>query len=166
MRERQTAFRELGAWEQNGTNPLDNVDVLMVDFDLFETQGVTNADQVAYLARCFTTCGIIVVMNRFSHNPFDLTLKDYPASFSDPEFGQKQLGSWYFVGNRPGKVRSLVLADLAQIGKENFQQRIKDVEASLRDGQMIRNMLEFPEGILAMASPERASVPRQGLPSR
>lgn len=144
MRERQTAFRESGAWEQDGRNPLDNVDVLMVDFDLFGTQGVTNADQVAYLARCFTTCGIIVVMNRFSHNPFDLTLKDYPASFSDLEIGQKQLGSRTLWGTGQEKFAPWYWPILPRSVK-NFQQRIKDVEASLQDGQMIRSMLEFPE---------------------
>ena len=144
MRERQTAFRESGAWEQDGTNPLDNVDVLMVDFDLFDTQGVTNADQVAYLARCFTTCGIIVVMNRQAHNPFDLTLKDHPESFSDLEIGQKQLGSRVMWGTGLEEFAPWYWPILPRSVKD-FGKRVKDVEEALQQGKTIREMLEFPE---------------------
>ena len=145
MRARQTAFRKSGTWETDGANLLDDVDVLIVDFDLFATdRDAMDADQVAYQARCFTTCGIIVLMNRLAHNPFDLTAKNHPASFSDLEIGQKQLGSrvlwetgqedfapWYWP----------VLPRLV----EGYEKRVQDVKDALQKGLMVREMLEFPE---------------------
>lgn len=144
MRRRQSDFRANGSWKQDGANPLDDVAVLVVDFDLFETEKVMNADDVVYLARCFTTCGIIVVVNRLAHNPFDLTLKDHPGSFSEVEIGQTQLGSRVLWGTGQEEFAPWYWPVLPKLA-EDFRKRIQDVEDALREGKSLREMLEFPE---------------------
>lgn len=144
MRSRQENFRKLGTWEQDGANPLDDVDVLIVDFDLFATRDAMDADQVAYQARCFTTCGIIVLMNRLAHNPFDLTAKDHPASFSDLEIGQKQLGSMVLWGTGHEDFAPWYWPILPRLVRD-YEMRVQDVRDAFQKGLTVREMLDFPE---------------------
>ncbi len=144
MRRRQSDFRANGSWKQDGANPLDDVAVLVVDFELFGTGKVMNADDVVYLARCFTTCGIVVVMNRLAHNPFDLTLKDHPGSFSEVEIGQMQLGSRVLWGTGQEEFAPWYWPVLPKLA-EDFRKRIQDVESALWEGKSLREMLELPE---------------------
>ena len=87
------------------SNPLDDVDVLILDYDLYEmgTRGSVKAhervtgEEVAYLARCYSRCRAIVGLNQFGENPFDLTLRGHPESFADLNLGSTQLhnpGLW------------------------------------------------------------------------
>ncbi len=109
--DRQTSFREKGFWLQNDNILLDDTDILIVDNDLrefFEKTGIfTSADEVAYMARCFSTCKLITIVNRTNPNPFDLTgnfsyFGQFDA-FSDIEIGQTQLASkaLWGTGNEP-----------------------------------------------------------------
>jgi hypothetical protein len=140
MRTRQGTFREQGSWTQDGDNLLDDVDILIVDFDLFEAKGVMDADQIAYLSRCFTTCGVIVIMNRVSHSPFDLTLKGHPRSFADVEIGQDQLKSPVLWGIGQDSFSPWYWPVLPKLAM-TFQQRIEDVENALDKNLSIREML-------------------------
>ena len=107
LQERRDVARmgEGGQSAGSSCNPLDDVDVLILDYDLYElgTRGSAKAhervtgEEVAYLARCYSRCRTIVGLNQFGENSFDLTLRGHPESFADLNLGSKQLhnpGLW------------------------------------------------------------------------
>jgi hypothetical protein len=64
----------------------DPVDVLVVDYDLLhldDTGSRTTGEGVARLARSFSTCGAIVVMNQFKGPQFDLGMRGHLESFAE-----------------------------------------------------------------------------------
>ncbi len=133
LRKRRSLFRKGKELGDNGVE-LDGASILIIDFDLQETEVYLNCEEVAYIARCFSDCGVIVGMNRFGHNNFDLTLKDNPESFIDFYIGQDQLnnpdiwqGTWGDdrEGFRPWYWPSLpdYLCD--------FEKKVKDVRENL-----------------------------------
>jgi hypothetical protein len=76
---------------------LDDAAALVVDYDLLSLD--ETGEEVAYLARCFSTCGIIIAVNQFArdHCIFDLTLQGHPDSYADLNLLSEQLadpGLW------------------------------------------------------------------------
>lgn len=68
------------------TNEFDDLDILVVDYDLLhldEAGGRTTGEGVARLARTFSTCGAIVVMNQYKGPQFDLGMRGHLDSFAD-----------------------------------------------------------------------------------
>ena len=53
--------------------------------------GSLTGEIVAYLVRCFSKCKLIVGLNQYGSNPFDLTLKGDLDSFADLNLGDQQL---------------------------------------------------------------------------
>lgn len=80
-------------WEKG--NPLDAVDILFIDYDLLTLYGdkFEVGENVAYLARCYSRCGLIVGVNQYGENEFDLTLRGHPESFADVNIGSKQIAN-------------------------------------------------------------------------
>jgi hypothetical protein len=83
-------LRKLAA--EKGENPLaqtcalDDIDVLVIDYDLLhlDDEGSrTTGEGVARLARTFSSCGTIVVMNQFKGPQFDLGMRGHLDSFAD-----------------------------------------------------------------------------------
>jgi len=83
-------LRKLAA--EKGENPLvqacafDVIDVLVIDYDLLhlDDEGSrTTGEGVARLARTFSTCGAILVMNQFKGPQFDLGMRGHLDSFAD-----------------------------------------------------------------------------------
>jgi hypothetical protein len=72
---------------------LDEIDILFVDYDLLTLyeDKFEVGESVAYLARCYSKCGLIVALNQFGRNPFDLTLRGHPESFADLNLGSHQI---------------------------------------------------------------------------
>lgn len=88
-----------------GEAEFDQFDVLIIDYDLLEMgeRGFFTGEDVAYLARCFSRCGIILALNQFGQNTFDLTLKGHLESFADLNIGADQLANpnlWGLPGTR------------------------------------------------------------------
>lgn len=82
--------RKLAA--EKGEDPMshacgfDDVDILAVDYDLLhldEAGGRTTGEGVARLARTFSKCGVIVVMNQYKGPQFDLGMRGHLDSFAD-----------------------------------------------------------------------------------
>lgn len=82
--------RKLAA--EKGENPLaqacgfDGIDVLAVDYDLIhldEEGSRTTGEGIARLARTFSNCGVIVVMNQFKGPQFDLGMRGHLDSFAE-----------------------------------------------------------------------------------
>ncbi len=101
---RANARRRRGGDMGFGDNPLDNVDVLIVDYDLLspslrslDDQPSLTGERVAYLARCYSSCKFIIALNQYGKNTFDLTLCGHPKSFADLNLGSEQIdnpGLW------------------------------------------------------------------------
>lgn len=90
-RERARARKEIGPLE--GT-VFDRAEVLIVDYDLFALNQTTTGDFVAYLARCFSNCGLIIGVNQDRTSRwFDLTLRDHPTAFTDVSVGAEHLAT-------------------------------------------------------------------------
>jgi hypothetical protein len=75
---------------------MDDISILIVDFDLIKTSSFLTGEEVAYLTRCYSKCGLIIGLNlesrrRFFDSYFDLTLKGHPESFCDLNIDAAQL---------------------------------------------------------------------------
>ncbi len=142
LEDRRRAFRESGTWGGESIL-LDEASIFVVDYDLFDTISFLTAEDVAYLARCFSKCGLIVGVNQYGHNPFDLTLKGHPGSYADLNVGQEQLGNPNLWGEDTEGFHPWswpVLPDYL----DAFERKVKDVEESLRDDVPICEVIGFP----------------------
>lgn len=106
---RRRAWRaEPDVVDRVGSHPIDDADVVVVDYDLFQFAAPLDAtgSRIAYLLRCYTRCGVIIVLNQFGINVFDLSLGQPTQGFADVHLGNVQIGNvglWkaQFEGYRP-----------------------------------------------------------------
>lgn len=82
-------------------NLFDNIAILFVDYDLFDLDNKQDmtGELVAYLARCYSSCGLIVAVNQFEKGSkiFDLSLSGHPDAFADFHLSPEDLknsGLW------------------------------------------------------------------------
>ena len=106
----------------------DSADVIVVDYDLLQYSDTadTTGSRLAYLLRCFSECGFIIILNEFGRNVFDLSLGSPPEDFTDIHIGGEQIGNpglWQapFDGYRPW------YWPVVPNARENFEQCVKDV---------------------------------------
>ncbi len=111
---------------------VDEADVIIVDYDLlrYSEAGDTTGSRLAYLLRCFTKCGLIIVLNEYGTNSFDLSLRRPSQDFADLHLGDVQIGNpglWTssFEGYRPWHWPSLPNA------RVNFEKCVEDVRQNL-----------------------------------
>lgn len=74
----------------------DTIDILIVDYDLLQSMELSGED-IAYLVRCYSKCGLVLALNQFGDKRFDLTLQRHPESFADLNIGETYLndpGLW------------------------------------------------------------------------
>ena len=130
----------------DGVVKIDHASIFIIDYDLLSRQagkdkkeeelftGSLTGEIVAYLVRCFSKCKLIVGLNQYGHNPFDLTLKGDLESFADLNLGENQLdnpdlwkGDWgdSREGFRPWNWPNLF--DLLH----DFEKKVEDVEENL-----------------------------------
>jgi hypothetical protein len=116
----------------------DDIDILAIDYDLLHLDkagGRTTGEGVARLARTFTSCGVIVVMNQFKGPQFDLGMRGHLDSYADlnidanllgrpalwhdlePAVGQFEPTTWTPLPSLLAAVRALA-ADLEKAGLE------------------------------------------------
>lgn len=142
------ARRELarsGNSDYANTNLFDDIDLLIVDYDLIKAvhgRWITG-EEIAYLARCYSRCKVIVAVNQFGSNPFDLNLTGrFPESFADLNLGDKQVTNsglwsenWPHNAFRPWcwPLLSKLIADM--------DRRIQDVSGNL--DRTIKDVLGF-----------------------
>lgn len=121
-----------GAFESTA---FDTSDIVIVDYDLrymSAEPSFLTGETIAYMARCYSRCGIIVTVNQFGGNPFDLTLRGHIDSYADLNLGARQLfneGLWTdrAVGFRPWYWP--VLPDLVT----RFGRRLEEIDGRLDD---------------------------------
>ena len=157
LERRRIAFRNkknicLEENAKDGAEQIDNASIFIIDYDLLGSQveesrvGSLTGEIIAYLARCFSKCKLIVGLNQYGSNPFDLTLRGDLDSFSDLNLGEEQLGNpnlWtadlhdFNQGYRPWSWPNL------PDSIHNFDKRIKEVQKSLN--KPIGEVLGFSE---------------------
>jgi hypothetical protein len=137
---RRSAVHPAGNATPWGNHEFDTVDLLIIDYnfiDLEEVSGLTG-QRLAYLARCYSACKYIVVLNQFGTNRFDLTLQDHPVTHADLHLGSDQItspGLWKesdWPEFRPWSWPVLPRA------VESFEMRLADLS-----GSMDRTVLEW-----------------------
>lgn len=144
LSDRQLEFRKSGTWNV-GAIPFDEASILIIDYDLVASRARSflTAEIVAYYARCFSDCSLIVGVNQYGENPFDLTLQGHPESFADLNVGWLQLGNpGLWGGNGPGfrPWHWPMLQDY----QEAFELKVAAVEQAQRDNVPICEVLGFP----------------------
>ena len=90
---------------KDAAEEIDNASIFVIDYDLLDSQegkkkeeeelftGSLTGEIVAYLVRCFSRCKLIVGLNQYGSNPFDLTLRGDMDSFADLNLGHEQLSN-------------------------------------------------------------------------
>jgi len=149
LEQRRAQARKTGANIPPVPCAFDDADILVVDYDLLSltTAGVITGENVAYLARCFSRCGLILGLNQFGVNSFDLTLKGHPESFADLNIGSEQLvntGLWTesWKGFRPWAWPLIPQA------LEKFENRVKELRTGM--DQPILTWLGIPEVVVKL----------------
>ncbi len=127
------------AWRTNSnegtsieTIEADEADIVVADYDLltYSESGDITGSRLAYLLRCFTKCGLIVVLNEYGTNAFDASLRNPSLGFGDLYLGAAQIGNFglwteVFEGYRPWHWPVLPQA------RENFEKCVEDVQGNL-----------------------------------
>lgn len=135
LRDRQIGLREYGDFS-NKTTKFDGASICIIDYDLLknEARQFLTGENLAYSVRCFSTCKLIVGLNQFGNNSFDLTLKGHSESFADLNLGEDQLdnpnlwqGTWT---ERRQTFRPWYWPNLAD-SLRNFDDRVQDVKQNL-----------------------------------
>lgn len=81
----------------DAANCFDKADVLVVDYDLLQVGGDQTrhtGEEFARVARLYSDCGYIIVMNQFDEqSSFDLEMIGHLGSFADLNIGSQSIGS-------------------------------------------------------------------------
>ena len=98
LQARQEGIRDNSEFPNEPTQ-FDETSIFIIDYDLLKSKagGFFTGENIAYGVRCFSTCKLIVGLNQFGRNSFDLALKGHPESFADLNLGADQLdnpGLW------------------------------------------------------------------------
>ena len=131
---------------EDDAEKIDNASIFVIDYDLLSSPeeiegkeeelftGSLTGEIVAYLVRCFSRCKLIVGLNQYGSNPFDLTLRGDMDSFADLNLGYEQLdnpnlwaGNWEDFGH---EYRPWSWPDLSD-SIHNFDKRVEEVQEKL-----------------------------------
>lgn len=132
---RQTGIRDNSEFSGE-TTQFDDTSIFIIDYDLLKSKagGFVTGENIAYSVRCFSTCKLIVGLNQFGRNSFDLALKGHPESYADLNLGADQLDNPDLWRGTWGEVRRTFrpwywpnLADSLR----NFDDRVQDVKQNL-----------------------------------
>lgn len=98
LENRRLAAREAKRVDTSSKECLfDSADIVVLDYDLLSATNFVSGEEVAYLCRSYSRCGLIVGLNQyvtqFGRNYFDLTLKGHPESFADLNISDDQLAN-------------------------------------------------------------------------
>ena len=125
---------------KDGREKIDDASIFIIDYDLLGSQveesptGYLTGEIIAYLVRCFSRCKMIVGLNQYGSNPFDLTLRGDPESFADLNLGENQLSnSDLWIGNWDGSRRGYRPWYWPNLSNslDNFDEKVKKVKDNL-----------------------------------
>lgn len=151
LNERQRGARLGQKWDDR-TILLDQTSVFVIDYDLLNASKVTylTGDNVAYLARCFSNCGLILGLNidlkKAGENPFDLTLRGHPESYCDVNIGSKQLSNEGLWNHKAGGFRPWYwppLLDYLKSFEDRFGEVVSHLDNSISDVTEIKDVMMY-----------------------
>ena len=100
LQERRLKFRrkkEIGLEEgpEDEGKKIDDASIFIIDYDLLGNQAGESftGEDIAYVVRCFSRCQLIIGLNQYGMNSFDLTLRGHLGSFADLNLGEDQLSN-------------------------------------------------------------------------
>ncbi|MBE7468418.1 MAG: hypothetical protein DPW09_22035 [Anaerolineae bacterium] len=143
LEERRREVRDKGQWSGQSIL-LDEANILIIDYDLFDTNAFLTGEDIAYSARCFSTCGLIVALNQYYEVDFDLTLKGHPESFADLNIRGEQLSNPNLWGGDGEEFRPWYWPLLPKY-QQDYELRIADVRQNLK--QPICEVLGFDKDL-------------------
>ena len=135
LQNRQDGFRNDKKCSNVDTK-FDEASIFIIDYDLLNSQEVKflTGEIIAYIVRCFSECKLIVGLNQFGRNSFDLTLRGHLESFADLNLGEVQLSNsdlwrrnW---GNLRQDYRPWYWPNLFD-SLHNFDRKVAEVEDNL-----------------------------------
>ncbi len=94
LQKKQVGFRENGKC-LDATTIFDEASIFIIDYDLLKSKvkGLLTGEIISYVVRGFSECKLIVGLNQYGRNSFDLTLRGHLESFADLNLGVDQLGN-------------------------------------------------------------------------
>ena len=94
LQKKQVAFRSKENFSDE-TTEFDDTSIFIVDYDLLKSKAgeLLTGEIIAYIVRCFSECKLIVGLNQYGNNSFDLTLRGHPESYADLNLGENQLSN-------------------------------------------------------------------------
>ena len=94
LQKKQVGFRENGKC-LDATTIFDEASIFIIDYDLLKSKvkGLLTGEIISYVVRCFSECKLIIGLNQYGRNSFDLTLRGHLESFADLNLGVDQLGN-------------------------------------------------------------------------
>lgn len=157
---RAAARGEIAHYPDDAARVFDETDILVVDYNLLDFGPSFTGERLAYLARCYSRCGLIVGLNQFEpyvREHFDLTLRGHSESYADVSISSDSLsnpGLWRepWHGFRPWYWPLLPLASDA------LQRRVEELEGHLHErilaflGFEDSLSVTFPRGTVAFVS--------------
>ncbi|MCG3207158.1 MAG: hypothetical protein FOGNACKC_00758 [Anaerolineae bacterium] len=132
LKERRSQVRSRGEWPDSSETDLDEAAIFIIDYDLFNTNPFLTGEDVAYSARCFSKCGLIVALNQYYEVDFDLTLKGHIESFADLNINTGQLGNPNLWGGDGPEFYPWYWSVLPKF-QQTFEQRVNDARSNLND---------------------------------
>ena len=145
LQNKQDELRDNGTCSDE-TTEFDDTSIFIVDYDLLKSQSTKflTGEIIAYIVRCFSECKLIIGLNQYGDNPFDLTLRGHPESFADLNLGEDQLsnpdlwrGNW---GDFRQRCRPWYWPNLSD-ALHNFDRKVAEVKENL--GKPICEVLGF-----------------------
>ncbi len=130
---RQNMLRHKGEWDEK-TSKLDETSIFIIDYDLLKTDpnSFLTGENISYLTRCFSKCSIIIGLNQYGTNTFDLTLKGHIESYADLNIGSEQLDNLGLWGEENALFKPWYWPQLPKY-LESFNKKIKDVIDHIED---------------------------------
>jgi len=150
---RLRARKKPGKSEIEDSIEFDETDILILDYDLLnpkaensEAEKFIEGETVAYLARCYSRCGLIVALNQFGVNSFDLTLKGHSEFYADLNLGGKQISNKGLWSAMRTDFRSWSWPILPR-ACEALKQHAKELATTTNINEPILSFLGFPDEV-------------------
>ena len=144
----------------------DGVDILFIDYDLVHIDNDNaqhTGESIARLARTFSPCSVIVVLNQFRGVDFDLSLRGHVASHADLNIDVKLIatpGLWHgppWSGFRPWFWQTLSQAVESQRARERMVSKNFDQSIVETLGLEVRDASRLSDTAFAFIAPEASN---------
>lgn len=141
----------------------DGVDILFIDYDLVhidDNNAQHTGESIARLARTFSSCSVIVVLNQYREVDFDLSLRGHLGSHADLNISDQLIaipGLWHgppWSGFRPWSWQTLSQAVESQRARESTVSQHFDQSIIETLGMEVRDVSRLSDTAFEFIAPE------------